>query len=368
VWHSSFSPVPYRYMHFTTDIMASASSSAISGGTSFACPVALVVSDQELSNEGHLVVSSCVLRKYFGYHGISRDRLPVCQQFPSGDLLPVTAPSLAHVIENFSAFTHEQYVEIARAHSIQVIAVDRKDYIRDLLCVHHCTAHCAPNLLVYWHLRVPRCNFAHVVLLNPFSFDHFALRTAAQRASRQHRKAQQVDQVDSDPIVIDQLTDDDTDDDLDFPTVRTFAEKVDIIKEWHHSMSSGMQQRGACAVCAHNVCIKELKSVSSCKVPLHLLRNDCLPAHTLPQSYDFELYDRAILYPKGLSNCWALEDLHMCHQCYAALINKHPRQPISSLANFQYYGHERLPSSVADAFMRASTYDLMLVSHARCPA
>ncbi|KAG2136448.1 hypothetical protein DEU56DRAFT_704765, partial [Suillus clintonianus] len=41
------------------------------------------------------------------------------------------------------------------------------------------------------------------------------------------------------------------------------------------------------------------------------------------------------------------------------------RQPVNSLANFQYYGFERLPKDVHDVFARASVYDLMLISCAR---
>ncbi|KAG1743516.1 hypothetical protein EDB19DRAFT_1894737 [Suillus lakei] len=55
----------------------------------------------------------------------------------------------------------------------------------------------------------------------------------------------------------------------------------------------------------------------------------------------------------------------MCQTCYVALLSKRPRQPINSLANFQYYGHERLPDDIHDAFGGASSYDLMLISRAR---
>ncbi|KAG1839206.1 hypothetical protein DFJ58DRAFT_718576 [Suillus subalutaceus] len=101
-------------------------------------------------------------------------------------------------------------------------------------------------------------------------------------------------------------------------------------------MSPDVQCRGACVVCAHNV-------VSPHKVPFQLLRNDCLPEHTLPQTYDFELYARAILYPKGLRDCWSLSDLLMCCSCHSALVCKHLRQPIR------------------DALKLASVYDLMLI-------
>lgn len=100
-------------------------------------------------------------------------------------------------------------------------------------------------------------------------------------------------------------------------------------------------------------------------VPLELLRNDCLPEHTLPCSYDIELYGWAILYWKGLKDCWALSDMFLCCSCQTALCGKQPRQPVNLLANFQYYGHERLSTDIADAFRDASTYDLMLILHAR---
>ncbi|KAG1874903.1 hypothetical protein F4604DRAFT_2008883 [Suillus subluteus] len=98
---------------------------------------------------------------------------------------------------------------------------------------------------------------------------------------------------------------------------------------------------------------------------LHLLRNDCLPEHTLPRTYAFELYDQAILYPKGLQELWAKTDLYLCWTCRSALICKFLRQPVNSLANFQYYVHERLLSLICVAFSEASVYDLMLIAQAR---
>lgn len=55
----------------------------------------------------------------------------------------------------------------------------------------------------------------------------------------------------------------------------------------------------------------------------------------------------------------------MCRSCHVALLGKRPRQPVNSLANFQYYGHERLPIDIADALRDASSFDLMLISRAR---
>ncbi|KAG2743634.1 hypothetical protein P692DRAFT_20745581, partial [Suillus brevipes Sb2] len=351
--------------------MAASTSTSQSTAISLAPPVALVVSDQELPHDGSSVVSTCVLRKYFGYFGITRVRLPLVNQFPLGLLLPVTVPNLAHLIDHFSTFTREQYTEIACAHSIAFKSVDRKDYIRDLLRVHQCDLACAPNLLVFKHLKVPRRDFSRLILPDPFTVNLRAERNATQRLRRStmdgdqscrshirdaERHAATYRARVPDPFIVD---------DPDFPTLRTFAEKMGIIEQWQHEMSAQYQERGACAVCAHNICARELKSVDVHKVPLHLLRNDCLPEHTLPSTYDFDMYGRAVLYPKGMTDCWSLADLLMCGRCHSALVCKCPRQPVNSLANFQYYGHEKLPDDIRDAFARASAYDLMLIARAR---
>ncbi|KAG1844725.1 hypothetical protein F4604DRAFT_1801648 [Suillus subluteus] len=58
------------------------------------------------------------------------------------------------------------------------------------------------------------------------------------------------------------------------------------------------------ARCAYNLCAKDLLCVEAGKILFRLLRN-CLPEHTLPRTYDLELYSRAILYSKGLTTCWS---------------------------------------------------------------
>jgi hypothetical protein len=262
---SSITLVVYLDLPLSTQSnMAASSSTSQSAALLLAPPVALVVSDQELPHDGSSVVSTCVLRKYFGYFGITRVRLPLVNQFPSGLLLPVTVPNLAHLIDHFSTFTREQYTEIACAHSIAFKSVDRKDYIRDLLRVHQCDVACAPNLLVFKHLKVPRRDFSRLILPDPFTVDFRAERNATQRIQRsamdgsQSRRSHIRDAECHaanyrvrvpDPLIID---------DPDFPKVRTFEEKMGIIEQWQHEMSAQHQERGACAVCAHNVCIRFL--------------------------------------------------------------------------------------------------------------
>ncbi|KAG1732738.1 hypothetical protein EDB19DRAFT_1831227 [Suillus lakei] len=99
---------------------------------------------------------------------------------------------------------------MARAHSIHVMLVDRKDYIRDLLRMHDCTV------------------------------------------ARHRQQKRAVDDACCDVDVGDELIVDDTEDDPEFPTVCSFGDKIDMVKEWQYKMSLAIQQQGACAVCAYN--------------------------------------------------------------------------------------------------------------------
>ncbi|KAG1836164.1 hypothetical protein DFJ58DRAFT_189092 [Suillus subalutaceus] len=65
------------------------------------------------------------------------------------------------------------------------------------------------------------------------------------------------------------------------------------------------------ARCAYNLCAKDLLCAEAGKIPLHLLRNGCLPEHTLPRTYDLELYSQVILYLKGLTSCWSLSEVYV---------------------------------------------------------
>ncbi|KAG2365401.1 hypothetical protein BDR07DRAFT_1399009 [Suillus spraguei] len=66
-----------------------------------------------------------------------------------------------------------------------------------------------------------------------------------------------------------------------------------------------------------------------------------------------KLYRMAILYPKGMKICCVLSDLFMCRTYHVALVCKQLRQPVNSLANFQYYAYDRLPDEVRNSFLHA---------------
>lgn len=88
----------------------------------------------------------------------------------------------------------------------------------------------------------------------------------------------------------------------DFLVLLSFEEKKAIMAAWQSQMTPATLRRSPCVSCSHNIPVGELVLVDVKKVPLHLLRNDCLPEHTFLCTYAFELYDHTILYPKGLED------------------------------------------------------------------
>lgn len=119
-----------------------------------------------------------------------------------------------------------------------------------------------------------------------------------------------------------------------------------------------------CCICGQDKRINEIRDIDFTDEQLKALVNDHIPQHTLPNSYNLVAYNNAILHPNGLTNVDARSTAKVCRLCYSSIRTN--KQPLNALANFQYYGWERLPEDVRDAFMHATLFDLMLVSRARC--
>ena len=95
------------------------------------------------------------------------------------------------------------------------------------------------------------------------------------------------------------------------------------------------------------------------------LRNDLLPGEAFPSTYDFELYRRAVLHPRGMTSVDTFADLLMCNKCRRSLTKKTPALPKDAIANFQYYGMSELPDEVKQAILTASPFEVMLVALCR---
>ncbi|KAI0722566.1 hypothetical protein C8Q76DRAFT_615406, partial [Earliella scabrosa] len=151
---------------------------------------------------------------------------------------------------------------------------------------------------------------------------------------------------------------------------RSFLQEADqslreaIIREWQECMSTANLRQVVCAPCARCVDEETVRVVHPSEVDLRLLRNDDLPPRVRPRTYDFDLYDRALLCPQGMTQTAELGPIRVCSECYKDLAEKR-RTPKFSLANWLYYGHDALPHDVREAFSKSTQFDRLLVARAR---
>lgn len=150
----------------------------------------------------------------------------------------------------------------------------------------------------------------------------------------------------------------------DFPKLRGKSFRNGVIREWQEAMHPDNWKPVVCCICGQDKRINDIRDIDFTDEQLKVLMNDNIPQHTLPNSYNLIAYNNAILHPKGLTNGDARATAKVCRLCYSSIRTN--KQPLNALANFQYYGWERLPEDVRDAFMHATLFDLMLVSRARC--
>lgn len=148
-----------------------------------------------------------------------------------------------------------------------------------------------------------------------------------------------------------------------FPEIRSDEFKEDIMRAYQEHMELSNFEWRACAVCGQRKFTSQLQSVHPDDVDLSLLRNDTIPALAWPTSYDFELYEHALLEPVALNDPWSLQEMSMCQKCNSSL--ERGKQPVDSLANHQYYGWDSLPEDVATAFRESTMMERQLVAACR---
>ena len=125
---------------------------------------------------------------------------------------------------------------------------------------------------------------------------------------------------------------------------------LQIICEFQDHMHSDNWVYQACAVCG-----QEKFPVDITQVPVNNI-----PSHLWPTSYNFELYNHAILCPCGMLSTDSLDDLLVCSSCNVTLMKG--VQPLDALANCQYYIYNHLDPDVLHAFSNASLHELQLMA------
>ena len=149
-----------------------------------------------------------------------------------------------------------------------------------------------------------------------------------------------------------------------FLKVATKEQKFKMVREWQQLMDYDDLTRQPCTVCSQTIARRDTHYALPEEVDFALLRNDQLPPETLPTTYNLKAYDNAILNPKGLHDLNCKGPIDLCLPCYSSLVER-KKQPLDSIANFQYYAHAELPQDVKDALAKASMFNLMLIAHAR---
>ena len=137
-----------------------------------------------------------------------------------------------------------------------------------------------------------------------------------------------------------------------------------IIQEWQDTISTSNFEMKSCAPCGRRTLKRDAKQVNVNAINLSLLVNDNLPVKVRPTTYNFELYEHALLHPKGMTSRWTRSDLILCGVCYNDLIAK-GRMPKLCLANWLYYGTDELPQSAKEAFKNATPTERVLIARAR---
>ena len=137
-----------------------------------------------------------------------------------------------------------------------------------------------------------------------------------------------------------------------------------IIREWQRMMTASSFEHMVCAPCGRRTPRKQVKQVQPDDIDLALLENPCLPVKVRPTTYAFDLYNRALLHPKGMTDPWGRAAINMCELCFRDIVDNR-RMPKLCLANWLYYGHAELPAEVKLAMKESTPTERLLISRAR---
>lgn len=308
-------------------------------------------------------ISTYRLRKYFEFSALlSEKALHPNDVYPSGDFIVVDA-TVSLLVEHFSHLTKKQLIHLGQDHSVDFMSGARKEVYRHLLLTHHCTTACTRTPFVFRNMAYARADTSKPIFPSSEELDQHKRtrietrrrRDDVRRTAQSQSRARQV--IESCLSAAGETT-------SGFPPNVTTKERDSIIAEWMETMDLKKFTQMSCAVCGQRRCAKDIKVVASDEVNLKLLQNPYLPEKCLPTNYDIQVYEGAILWYKGLHDCARRGDLDMCVSCRHELVAL-GRQPLDSLANFQYYGHEALSNEVREAFNHATTFDIMMVARAR---
>lgn len=336
-------------------------------------PCMVLVSDEELyrAPQSTNVISPSRLTSFHTF--LALGSLPAVRSVRSshsGRYVVVHVPNLYPLVSQCPFFTRAELQRIAFAHHVRSRANDTKEILYRALASHVCDFSCDAQYFLFETLSAER------VVRYDYICQHARLFAALEETGNitHANNAVPVQQSVEDyiPPIQTVFSINQAAESLDFPAgdshipYEKFPElcsddaKLDMIREFQENMDVKHYVYDACAVCDQKKFPSDLVIVDAGELDLELLRNDNVPCHIWPENYNFDAYDRAFLSPRGMHDTDCVSDISICRGCLSVM--EKGKQPPDAIANYQYYGYERLPAAVANAFKHATMHEKLLVA------
>lgn len=293
-----------------------------------------------------------------------RDRLDRSER--SDRLIIVDIPVVHDLLTQTSFLTRNQMREIARLHHVRVPSSNTKGDITSAFSSHDCSMSCAPHYYLFSTLSRERVCYG----VTPIRMDIGAIPYAevTQQPSNEfvipmQSTLQTVFSSGRANATLEYNIGDAHEPHPTFPEFCDGVTRLDMIREFQQAMDPVHHIYDACAVCGQKKKPSELSTVDAAELDLTVLRNDAIPSHLWPTTYNFHEYDRAFLCPYGMHDPESLSELSVCNTCLRSL--DQGNQPRDALANWQYYGLECLPENVRSAFAESTVHERQIVAACR---
>ena len=314
----------------------------------------IVVSDVQLTNH---TISYSFLQCFFRFESVQTLMIDKCSIYPLGPYLSAIPSSVSELVDQFQFLNRSHLQSLSLTHGLILGPCDWHSSMVNAI-QHHMVCCCLSVPLLFHSIPQPHHDVQMVNVCVKCSACH----------SQDPDHSWQVDLLWSFPVQNSDPTAHSASNQLPdeghflYLNHDSWNEKLEIISEWQTTMEPSGFAKGTCAVCGWSTPHQQLHLLSPSWEMLQMLQNNCLLVHVLPDAYNVELYEGAILCFHRMTSLEVIGPLCVCHTCHSSLQSSPPWQPRYVLANFLYYGTEKIPEDVRDAFATASPFDLCLVS------
>lgn len=258
-------------------------------------------------------------------------------------------------------FTVVNVKAILDFHNVPYAIHDIKAKLLSHLLKHHCSEACQNVLYTFSCRYRPRNKPQPIIQPTQSSIDAAAAEHSSTSASSR-RVVYERNRLNSQKEYADEIAS--AASNL-YTNVNSFDEKKIFIEEWESIYKTAKFPSHVCAVCGERKvpASPDFAWTEHRKIDFSLC-NPELPHSRLPTTYNLNAYDRALLNPKGLRDTNTKSDILLCAPCHHDLMRSPPVMPKLAIANWFYYGYDRLPPQILQDFQSSTIFERMLVS--RC--